>query len=304
MGSRSLGELLLRPTSLSRISFAQPATFNKVVPSWTARRTITNSPASNSAQPQRKDEDPVDTFDPPSPQAGRPQNQPPEMTAESNTGRNTNAMDGLFSSMSRPTYNQNSVKQTGDAFGGLFSNTSSPQAGQSQNQPSDAERMGERIDGLFSSMSHPTYNRPGAPTSQQDRARNIFGSNFSNQPGGVRRRVAMLDFDSMDGLPIVPQNKPVMQLEPEKQTFPRLNPAFGRTVELDASKGRDIVRGINMLASLTARNKVKADFNKQRFHERPGLRRKRLNSERWRARFKKGFTEVTARVSELTRKGW
>lgn len=58
------------------------------------------------------------------------------------------------------------------------------------------------------------------------------------------------------------------------------------------------------MGSLMGRNRVKYDFNKQRFHERPGLKRKRLASERWRARFKKGFSHVTARVSELTRKGW
>ena len=86
--------------------------------------------------------------------------------------------------------------------------------------------------------------------------------------------------------------------------YPRLNPTYGRTVELDASRGRDIVRGIGMLGSLVARNKLKSDFHKQKFHERGGLKRKRLLSERWRARFKVGFREVTGRVTELTRKGW
>jgi small subunit ribosomal protein MRP21 len=86
--------------------------------------------------------------------------------------------------------------------------------------------------------------------------------------------------------------------------YPRLNPTYGKAVELDPSRGRDIVRGIGMLGSLVARNAVKKEFNKQRFHERGGLKRKRLASERWRARFKIGFREVTARVSELTRKGW
>ena len=106
------------------------------------------------------------------------------------------------------------------------------------------------------------------------------------------------------------QNKPsdaaslANQQEETFTNYPRLNPTYGRTVELDASRGRDIVRGIGMLGSLMARNKVKSDFNKQRFHERGGLKRKRLNSERWRARFKLGFREVTGRVSELTRKGW
>lgn len=86
--------------------------------------------------------------------------------------------------------------------------------------------------------------------------------------------------------------------------YPRLDPTYGRSVDLDNSRGRDLVRGIGMLASLVARNKIKNDFAKQKFHERGGLKRKRLNSERWRARFKVGFTRITSRVSELTRKGW
>ncbi|KAF2261521.1 hypothetical protein CC78DRAFT_470216 [Lojkania enalia] len=97
------------------------------------------------------------------------------------------------------------------------------------------------------------------------------------------------------------------QLLPEDDPdtkWPRLNASSGRSVPLDPVKGRDIVRGLNMLGSLIGRNKVRADFYKQRFHERPGLKRKRLKSERWRFRFKNGFRDVTARVSELTRKGW
>jgi hypothetical protein len=53
-----------------------------------------------------------------------------------------------------------------------------------------------------------------------------------------------------------------------------------------------------------ARNSVRRDFNKQKFHERPGLKRKRLKSERWRARFKTEFAATCKRVTELTRKGW
>lgn len=111
----------------------------------------------------------------------------------------------------------------------------------------------------------------------------------------------------MDGLPLNLPNQPTTApapLEPEKQTFPRLNPAFGRTVDLKPENGRDLVRGISMLGTLVSRNKVRADFMKQKFHERPGLKRKRLKSERWRARFNAGFKQVTARVNELTKKGW
>ncbi|OCL03122.1 hypothetical protein AOQ84DRAFT_303437 [Glonium stellatum] len=89
-----------------------------------------------------------------------------------------------------------------------------------------------------------------------------------------------------------------------KLNYPRLDASTGRSIDLDPSKGRDLVRGLAQLNSLISRNKVRADFNKQRFHERPGLKRKRLKSQRWRKRFKEGFREVVGRVSALTRKGW
>lgn len=94
------------------------------------------------------------------------------------------------------------------------------------------------------------------------------------------------------------------QQEEAFANYPRLNPTYGRTVDLDAKRGRDIVRAIGMMGAMMHRNKVKLDFNRQKFHERGGLKRKRLNSERWRRRFKDGFMKVTKRVSELTRKGW
>jgi small subunit ribosomal protein MRP21 len=53
---------------------------------------------------------------------------------------------------------------------------------------------------------------------------------------------------------------------------------------------------------LVSRNRIRADFNRQRFHERGGLKRKRLASERW--RFKEGFQRTVTRVQELRRKGW
>jgi small subunit ribosomal protein MRP21 len=147
------------------------------------------------------------------------------------------------------------------------------------------------------------------------RGNHVFGANFSD-PSFSRpnRRPPRLDFDEM--------NMPAELLDPNLSnkpsdaanlatqqaeafaSYPHLNATYGRAVELDTSRGRDLVRGIGMLGSLMSRNKIRHEMMKQRFHERGGLKRKRLHSERWRARFKKGFTQVTARVAELTRKGW
>lgn len=133
----------------------------------------------------------------------------------------------------------------------------------------------------------------------------VFGEGWAGSGKSFQFKRA-LDIDSMAGLSLPPsgQRAAAAAIPPEEQVYPRLNPTYGRSIDLDVSRGRDLVRGIGMLTTLMARNKVRADFRKQQFHERGGLRRKRLKSERWRARFKKGFNEVTSRVSELTRKGW
>jgi small subunit ribosomal protein MRP21 len=156
---------------------------------------------------------------------------------------------------------------------------------------------------------------PAAPTPDEAMPTSrVFGAAFSKPSSrGRLARTAKLNFGDMlmtDDLtnPSL-ANKPSPSTLAAQQTatfenYPRLNPSYGRSVDLDASRGRDIVRGIGMLGSLMARNKVKTDMNRQRFHERGGLKRKRLNSERWRARFKQGFRDVTGRVMELTRKGW
>ncbi|KAH7379573.1 hypothetical protein BKA66DRAFT_466297 [Pyrenochaeta sp. MPI-SDFR-AT-0127] len=260
MASRSLGELLLRPSSFTRIPHTSPTqSIRHIAPSWTAQRAISNAP-NKPAQPQRKD----DNYE----AKEQPRRSSPRQTSQDETSQ---AIDSLFS-------------------------------------------------GIPTAKSPAYANRTATNASSSDelraaRASHVFGSEFSS-PSRSRpsRRPPGLNFDSMalpsDLLNPTLSNKPsdasslAVQQEETFANYPRLNPTYGRTVDLDASRGRDIVRGIGMLGSLMARNKVKSDFNKQRFHERGGLKRKRLNSERWRARFKKGFQAVTGRVSELTRKGW
>lgn len=82
----------------------------------------------------------------------------------------------------------------------------------------------------------------------------------------------------------------------------RLRPVVGRTVDL---RGQiDVARGLAILNTKCATNKIKLDFNKQRFHERGGLRKKRLRMERWRVRFKDGFKATCSRVRVLAKQGW
>lgn len=76
----------------------------------------------------------------------------------------------------------------------------------------------------------------------------------------------------------------------------------GRTMHVGGSM--DAARAFLMVDVQCTRNRVRADFHRQRFHERPGLRRKRLRYERDLRRFRTAIKENVARVSELAKQGW
>ncbi|KXJ88226.1 hypothetical protein Micbo1qcDRAFT_166864 [Microdochium bolleyi] len=79
-------------------------------------------------------------------------------------------------------------------------------------------------------------------------------------------------------------------------------PRLGRTVNL--TKNVDVGRAFKLLAQGVAANKLHKTVRLQREHERPGLKRKRLKSERWQKRFKGGFKATVKRVRQLTAQGW
>lgn len=84
----------------------------------------------------------------------------------------------------------------------------------------------------------------------------------------------------------------------------RLDAFVGRSEDVDPLKGVDLGKAIRKLEIKCAYNNVRQDFNKQRFHERPGLKRKRLKSQRWRKRFREGFNAVVSKVQKMRMKGW
>lgn len=84
----------------------------------------------------------------------------------------------------------------------------------------------------------------------------------------------------------------------------RLGPTVGRTVNVNTARGMDVGRAFRQLEMLCARNNVRKDSMRQRFHERPGLKRKRLKSERWRRNFKANFKGVVALVQKMRKQGW
>jgi len=76
----------------------------------------------------------------------------------------------------------------------------------------------------------------------------------------------------------------------------------GRTITV--GPGVDIGRAFTLLGQHCARNAVRRDYATQIFHERPGLKRKRLARLRWRSRFMDGFKAAVLRTKALKQQGW
>lgn len=83
-----------------------------------------------------------------------------------------------------------------------------------------------------------------------------------------------------------------------------LSARSGRTLDVDPGKANDLGAKMRQLDGLVARNRIRNDFQKQRYHERGGMKRKRLKSERWRTRLKNEFRKTVLRVQALRKKGW
>lgn len=83
---------------------------------------------------------------------------------------------------------------------------------------------------------------------------------------------------------------------------PRKRVSSGRTVQIRPH--RDVLRCFKLLGNNVRSNNIKALEIRQRFHERPGLKRKRLRSERWKETFRQGFQSAIKRVQTLKKMGW
>lgn len=88
-----------------------------------------------------------------------------------------------------------------------------------------------------------------------------------------------------------------------KRALMKLGPSTGRAVEIGGGS-INIERGFQLLNTSCARNQVRSDMVRQKFHERPGMKRKRLLSLRWRKKFKAGFHAAVQRTQVLRRQGW
>ncbi|KAI9152211.1 ribosomal protein S21 [Paramyrothecium foliicola] len=95
--------------------------------------------------------------------------------------------------------------------------------------------------------------------------------------------------------------------DPTKLPSVRSASVTGRTIHIragGANSAHNQTQAFRSLARMVSQDKVKSKSIQQKFHERKGLKRKRLASERWRARFRQGFKATVERVMELKRQGW
>jgi hypothetical protein len=84
------------------------------------------------------------------------------------------------------------------------------------------------------------------------------------------------------------------------------SPRTGRTVNVNPASdgGTDLPQKLRILNQLLSKNRIPMLRRRQKFHERPGLRTKRLRKSRWKVRFQKSFKGIIQRVQYLTKQGW
>ena len=174
------------------------------------------------------------------------------------------------------------------------------------------QNVAKLLDQTLDSLPKPAKRDPSKSNIQSsaDKTRKALGSYLERERGArTPGQVAQsMDFPR----PTDPQGNPSaslvnnIKLKPAvraKRTI-RSRPTVGRTIEVYQEGGQHVAGALKKLEILCSVNKIRSDQFRQRFHERPGLKRKRLKSERWRRLFKASFKMTVARVQEMRRKGW
>ncbi|KAL2040472.1 hypothetical protein N7G274_006915 [Stereocaulon virgatum] len=169
------------------------------------------------------------------------------------------------------------------------------------------------LENTLDSLPNPTKQKASdrPPATSFDRARRAFDNRSSRDrgariPGSIAGkmelpRMSATSDPSQDVAAGLNRTDP--QATRAKRTI-RSRPTVGRTIEVNPGRSGDFGRALRGLSILCAVNRIKQDKLRQRFYERPGLKRKRLKSERWRRLFKQSFLATVSRVREMKRKGW
>lgn len=166
-------------------------------------------------------------------------------------------------------------------------------APRSRPQRSSNAPAGNSADIMKNALSD-SYDRPwrsGAIHTQMEMPSQPPPGGAENGSGGLRRTQKF-------PLPLS------LVMKPRAVRTIKSSPSVGRTVEVNRSRSDGLSQAIRKMEISCHANNVRRDQMKQRFHERPGMRRKRLKSERWRARFKLGFQALVGKVQAMRRQGW
>lgn len=140
------------------------------------------------------------------------------------------------------------------------------------------------------------YNKPGGKSSLT-----TFQEAWQDSPLSIKSRQG----DIAKRMVVSESSAPRILVRPRAVRTMKSRPSLGRTVEIDPlSNVKDLPRAFRVLTIACNRNKVRYDRSSQRFHERPGLKKKRLKRERWRKRFSDGFIAMKEKVEQMRLQGW
>lgn len=192
--------------------------------------------------------------------------QPPSRTSPKNEGSIQNSISNL---LDQTLVNESGRSRISRPFTRPLENTRHPSSGPVRDSARKA-----------------TESRQGFQENRQGRI--LEGMNFSKSSDLSRAIAADI----------------AVPLKPRAVRTIHSRPSVGRTIELDPGRGVDLARGLQRLQAQLNVNKVRSDQQRQRFHERPGLKRKRLKGERWRKRFKQGFIAIVEKVQQMRKQGW
>ena len=160
--------------------------------------------------------------------------------------------------------------------------------------PARKNRQDAEANKVSTSMANAKFDSVLRKAEEADRARANRRSAL-HSPLGVAR--APPGLDALDAPELAVRSHANMA-----ESELRIDPYMGRSVPV--KPGYTLAAAIRRLDQKLQANRIRADMFKQRFHERPGLKRKRLKSERWRKRFKEGFVAMVQQVKEMRDKGW
>lgn len=144
-----------------------------------------------------------------------------------------------------------------------------------------------------------------ARSSTEDSVSKLLETMVNNSSLGDRRTRRGSSYSSTDVAGAFSGHGGAPPLLDAKESAPIvLPPNVGRLVEVDEKRNMDVGRAFRTMEILCNKNKVKRTFAQQRFHERPGLKRKRLKNERWIRRFRENFKGTVQLVQKMKKQGW